>query len=61
MFHGKRWMNDERFFTPMINTYHAGHVFIGDFINYETEDGLKMAKVIMFFKQVQIFYVKGYF
>ena len=51
MFHGKRWMNDGRFYTPMINT-HAGHIFIGDFVNYETGVGSRLAKVKLFFKKV---------
>ena len=33
---GSRWLNDERFATPMINNRQAGHIFIGDFINYTT-------------------------
>lgn len=53
MFHGRRWMSDERFLTPMIDSQHAGHVFIGDFIRYRAGgDGTKMAKVKLFFKKV---------
>lgn len=51
MFHGCRWLNDTRFSTPMISSQ-AGHVFIGDFINYNTSGGLKLAKVKLFYQKV---------
>ena len=53
MFHGNRWLNDERFATPMINNQLAGHIFVGDFINYNTGGGsLRLAKVELFYQKV---------
>ena len=51
MFHGKRWMDDVRFSTPMINSQNVGHIYI---INYRTDsDGsVRLAKVKLFFKRV---------
>lgn len=51
MFNGCRWLNDKRFATPMINNQWAGHIFVGDFINYNA-DGLKLAKVKLFYQKV---------
>ena len=51
MYHGNRWMEDERFFTPMINSK-VGQIFVADFIKVCTSGGLKTAKVIKFFKKV---------
>lgn len=45
-------MEDERFATPMI-ICNAGHVFIYDFVQCHTSNGLVSAKVTLFFKKVK--------
>lgn len=51
MYHGRRWMDDKRFFTPMINS-NVGHIFVNDFVKVHTSSSLQVAKVKMFFKKV---------
>ena len=52
MYHGRRWMSDSRFFTPMINSSSIGHIFVNDFVKMFTGAGLKIAKVKTFFQKV---------
>ena len=51
MYHGARWMNDPRFFAPMINSS-FGQVYVGDFILFSDTGVPKTARVKQFFCQV---------
>ncbi len=53
MYHGRRWMSDRRFFTPMISSDSAGHIFVNDFVKIITGNGFGIAKVKTFFKKVR--------
>ena len=53
IYHGSRWMQDERFAAPMI-ICNAGHIFIYDFVQCHSCDGLIIAKVSSFFKKVKL-------
>ena len=52
MCHGRRWMSDSRFFTPMISNDSAGAVFVNDFVKLITGSGFTIVKVRTFFKKV---------
>ena len=54
MYHGRNWMSDNRFFTPMVASQCAGHIFVNDFIKYITGHGFKIAKVKTFFRRVSV-------
>ena len=57
MYHGARWMNDPRFFVPMI-TSSFGQVYVGDFILFSDTGVPKTARVKQFYHQVICFTTK---
>lgn len=54
MYHGARWMNDPRFFVPMI-TSSFGQVYIGDFVLFSDTGIPKTARIKQFFKIISHF------
>ena len=51
MFHGSRWLEDPRFFSPMISTPN-GSVFVQDFVNFYFVDTIRLGRIWNFFFQV---------
>jgi hypothetical protein len=51
MYHGRRWMNDTRFLTPMISA-DVGHVFVNDFIKVNRNTCIQTVKVKAFYQKV---------
>jgi hypothetical protein len=48
-------MDDDRFATPMISHSQAGQIYVGDFIVYNKNSLLQMAKVKLFYRKVKIY------
>lgn len=53
LYHGDRWLNDERFFTPMV-VCSCGDVYVGDFVKCKVGQNRVLAKVIRFYSKVII-------
>lgn len=53
LYHGDRWLSDERFFTPMI-TSACGDIFVGDFVMCNIGQHRVMAKINRFYSKVQL-------
>ena len=54
LFHGRHWLEDPCFFSPMVDTS-CGHVFVNDFVIFQRGDELEQGRVSCFLQQVKNF------
>ena len=51
LYHGDIWLNDNRFFTPML-TSAFGDIFVSDFVHCSTRQETVFVKINRFFSKV---------
>ena len=56
MFHGKRWLEDQRFFSPMVSLA-AGSVFIQDFVKFNMDSIVMIGHLLRFFYKVCVIHI----
>ena len=52
LFHGRRWLEDPRFFSPMVDTP-SGSVFVSDFVSFRVAAERLLGRVLLFYCKVQ--------
>ena len=51
LFHGRRWLEDPRFFSPMVDTP-SGSVFVNDFVSFRVAAEHLLGRVLLFYCKV---------
>lgn len=51
IFNGDRWLNDPRFFSPMVQST-CGNVYLHDFVMFHKANGCRQGHVNKFFSKV---------